>query len=193
MGKKILNQVNVMIKINQAQVQTVRNWIYYPCTVLNFSTFYEKFQFFLACLKSFLMNLCEVWFCSLKLEFHFLVVGGKFENEQSFNTNFSLFLFRMFSFRWGHGGQTNRLRPLWRWRGHGEVTTPARVSERSGGGVNQRGMLSKASEFICLIFRQTPLSASDQDDGGLPEEEKRETGRKGSERRSPLLQIRLRK
>lgn len=34
---------------------------------------------------------------------------------------------------------------------HRGVTTPARVSEGSRGRVNQRGMLSKASEFICLI------------------------------------------
>lgn len=58
---------------------------------------------------------------------------------------------------------------------HRGVTHPARVSQRSRGRVNQRGMLSKASEFICLIFRQTLLSASDQDDCGLLEEEERET------------------
>ncbi len=57
------------------------------------------------------------------------------------------------------------------------VTPPARVSQRSRGRVNQRGMLSKASEFICLIFRQTLVSASDRDDGGLLEEEERGTGR----------------
>lgn len=57
---------------------------------------------------------------------------------------------------------------------HRGVTTPARVSQRSRGRVNRRGMLSKASEFICLIYRQTLVSASDQDDCGLLEEEARE-------------------
>ena len=62
-----------------------------------------------------------------------------------------------------------------------EVTTPARVSQRSRGRVNQRGMSSKASEFICLILRQkkekkTLVSASDQDE--LGEERGGETGRR---------------
>lgn len=74
---------------------------------------------------------------------------------------------------------------------HRGVATSARVSQRSRGRVNRRGMLSEASELICLIFRQTLVSASDQDDRGLLEEEERERGRR--EKRSLLLQIRLEK
>lgn len=63
-----------------------------------------------------------------------------------------LLLLRVFSYRSGHGGQTNTLRPLWRW----EVTTPARESQRSRGRVNQRGMLSKASVYLFNFPSKTP-------------------------------------
>ena len=98
--------------------------------------------------------------------------------------------------------------------GHGEVITPVRVSQRSGGGVDKRGTLSKAPVFICFIFHLILVSASDQDYYGLLLEKRErekwskrgngETERKreiekgggresGRKRESLLLQIRLEK
>ncbi|TKS90587.1 hypothetical protein D9C73_024720 [Collichthys lucidus] len=79
-----------------------------------------------------------------------------------------------------HGGRDMEAKPTHRGpsdaehQRHRGVATSARVSLRSRGRVNRRGMLSEASELICLIFRQTLVSASDQDDRGLLGEEERE-------------------
>lgn len=89
-----------------------------------------------------------------------------------------LLLLRVFSYRSGHGGQTNTLRPLWRC----EVTTPARESQRSRGRVNQRGMLSKASVYLFNFLSKTPgvcLWSGRTRGGG--ERDRQETGRREGE------------
>lgn len=53
---------------------------------------------------------------------------------------------------------------------HPRAMTPVRVSQRSRDWVKWRGMLSKASEFICFILCPTLVSASDQHDYGWLEE-----------------------
>lgn len=82
----------------------------------------------------------------------------------------------MFSYRSGHGGHTNTLEAPLTLRANATAGSRPRPECLRGhvGRVNQRGMLSKASEFICLIYRQTLVSASDQDDCGSLEEEARE-------------------
>lgn len=100
-----------------------------------------------------------------------------------------LLLLRVFSYRSGHGGQTNTLRPLWRW----EVTTPARESQRSRGRVNQRGMLSKASVYLFNFPSKNPrclplIRTNPERRGERPGGDWRERGRERL-----LLQIRLEK